>query len=528
MVCARGIFGAFVLLGNKILRRLEPGYQPVKKVRAPKAPIVKDESDDSSSAPVGMTFTPTCVSRAFRNGMALEYPKLGKNRAYWRFLQYLCFGSWPDVETGRLLLPSQFIATIEGKSFDSNYSAIKFMDSFQEVVGIKLDISDHIFSPEMDAGRVRMLNSMTLTDKAMALIEGERHSMDIDQVWMDSGNKRLKQHTGETRAKDKEKADGVLAIYNGCQETVDLCNYLNNKHLNRYSTMWKHMEDADALAATLHDSANQLNILKSIKVQPQPMYGTVPRSTRAFATNESVLRLHRDLRKILTQDWITADLRSAQLAIVAKVWEVPEIEQYLIAGQLSKRSIWDDLCAYMGLEMNSTNKAKVKTPLYSITFGAGRKRLHALFAREFGKGNGRQAYDKFRKHPIIRALLIARSRQLKAIRLAKGGTDAFGRFLKLEKRHKTGYVYMFDNSRSILACIAQSYELQLLLPVINLSMNEQLKEHGFTITTFLHDGFTFDSFKTADQQRWKDKLAQVVKEEADRLGIRTELEFEPS
>jgi hypothetical protein len=499
----------------------------VKVKREPKAPKVEDESDDVSAAPVGMTFTPICVSRAFRTAMVLELPGLGKNKSYWRFLQYLCFGSWRDVETGKLLLPSQFIATIEGKRCNQHYKALEFMRRFEAHVGVGLDIQNHVLSFDIDKSRVRMLNEMVVSDKVKSLIDAERHSMDTDQVWMDTGNKRLKRHTGEMRAKDKEKADSVLAIYNGCQETVDLCNYLNNKHLNRYSTMWKHVKAAKAKAKTLHDANNQLNIIKSIQLQPQPIYATVPRSTRAFATNESVLRLHRDLRKILTQDWITADLRSAQLAIVAKVWDVSEIEQYLIAGQLSKRSIWDDLCEYMGLEMNSTNKAKVKTPLYSITFGAGRKRLHALFAREFGHGNGKAAYDKFRKHPIIRALLIARSRQLKAIRLAKGGTDAFGRFLKLEKRHKIGYVYMFDNSRSILACIAQSYELQLLLPVINLSMTEQFKERGFCITTFLHDGFTFDSFRVEDQQRWKDKLAKAVKEEADRLGIRTELEFEP-
>lgn len=473
-----------------------------------------------------MTFAPICVSRAFRDALALECPGLGKNKAYWRFFQYLCFGTWKDVGTSRLLLPSPFVAAIEGKRCDQHYSAVKFMEKFQAAVGIKLDICDHIFSPELDAGRARMLNSMTVSENAAALIKAERHSRNTDQVWMDTGNKRLQRHTGEIRVKDKEKSDATLVVYNGCQETVDLCNHLNSMNLNRYSTMWEHIEEAMRVAETLHDADNQLNILKAIAVQPQPMYGTVAKSTRAFATNESVLRLHRDLRKILTQDWITADLRSAQLAIVAKVWDVPQIEQYLIEVQESGRTIWEDLCQHMGLEYNSTNKAKVKTPLYSITFGAGRNRLHALFTREFGHGNGKAAYNQFKKHPIIRALLIARSRQLKAIRLAQGGTDAFGRFLKLEKRHKKGYNYLYDNSRSILACIAQSYELKLLLPVIDMAKEQQSKDRGFCITTFLHDGFTFDAFRPEDQQRWEDKIAKAVKDESDRLGIRTQLDFE--
>ena len=55
----------------------------------------------------------------------------------------------------------------------------------------------------------------------------------------------------------------------------------------------------------------------------------------------------------MTQDWITADLRSAQLAIVAAIWRIPSITEYLRSG----KSVWPDLCEHMGLMYTPENKA---------------------------------------------------------------------------------------------------------------------------------------------------------------------------
>lgn len=215
----------------------------------------------------------------------------------------------------------------------------------------------------------------------------------------------------------------------------------------------------------------------------------------------------------------TADLKSAQLAIVASVWGVPRLSDYLASG----RSIWPDLSKHMSLPLAEESKAVVKGALYAVTFGAGNHRMARYMGRYFGNASG--AYRTFKDHSIVRALLLARARQLKAIRHEGGGIDAFGNILTLERYEKAGYGYAYDNSRSILACIAQSYELALLLPVVRLAASQQFEAHGFTLTTWLHDGFTFASHRERDAEDWKEKLAEVVAQEASSLGICTELEF---
>lgn len=87
------------------------------------------------------------------------------------------------------------------------------------------------------------------------------------------------------------------------------------------------------------------------------------------------------------------------------------------------------------------------------------------------------------------------------------------------------YDYKLNNSRSILARIAQSYELAILMPVIQLAISEQFNSRGFTVVTWLHDGFCFDAHDKRDVQAWKNQLFEMVTAKADEIGIYTELEY---
>lgn len=215
---------------------------------------------------------------------------------------------------------------------------------------------------------------------------------------------------------------------------------MNSLPPNRFTSALEHLPEAMAVAKGLADAENQLNLLRAIQDHAQPFYVPADKTTRVFSLRESILRLHRSLRKIMTQDWVTADLRSAQLAIVANVWGVPRLSDYLASG----KSIWPDLCHHMGHTFTEDNKAIMKSSLYALTFGAGNHKMTTHLGRHFGNGSG--AYREFKGHAVIRALLLARARQLKAIRHEGGGVDAFGNILELERYEKEGYAY--DNSRS--------------------------------------------------------------------------------
>jgi len=467
---------------------------------------------------VTMTFTARTVSRSFREALKREIPGLGENRSYWRLIQYLLFGTWRDEESRHLMLPTDLLAAIEEKRNNQHYEGYKFLRSFMRDTGIKIEIVPHVFTYDPSLWKPRMVKGLTLPDPVAELVHIERCSVVDERVFMDSGTKWLRKHGSALRSQELLEANAAPSP-NPCDLSVRLRDYMNDINTERFGSILSHLPKAVKIAEGLKDSENQLNILRGVHDQPKPIYTTVEYSTRIFATNDSVLRLHRDVRKVLTQDWITADLRSAQLAIVAKVWDVPEIKDYLAAGA----SIWPDLCTHMGVPFTPDHKATMKRALYAITFGAGRRKMHSLLAEDFN--DGRNAYDRFRWHKVIRAMLIARSRQLKMIRNMRGSYDAFGRFLPLRKKAKEGYWFLFDNARSILACIAQSYELLLLQPVIDAAFDQKDRRHGFKLMTWLHDGFTLLPNCRGDEELWKQRLSDLVKIQAKDLGIVTELEF---
>lgn len=465
-----------------------------------------------------MKFSNKSVSHSFRDALARALPGLDGRADYWRLTQHLLFGTWRDLDTSRLLLPSELIAAIEGKKHDKNYVAAKFLDAYRRDV-LHFEIAPHVFSFDPNQCRARSVMSLKLPEAVSALAEVERRGLPPERVWMSTGDIVLRKHTVASRQEDRAEAQGRAHGDGVCPQARLLLNYMNSLPPNRFTSALSHLPEATVAAEGLADAKNQLNLLRAVQDYAQPFYVPADKTTRIFSLRESILRLHRSLRKIMTQDWVTADLRSAQLAIVANVWGVPRLTEYLEAG----RSIWPDLCGHMGLPYTDENKAIVKGALYAVTFGAGEKKMIDYLGRHFGNGCG--AHRTFKAHPVIGALLQARARQLRKIRHEGGGVDAFGNVLELERYEREGYAYTFDNSRSILSCIAQSYELALLLPVVKLAASQQFEVHGFTLTTWLHDGFTFDTHRERDVGRWKQKLAEVVAEEAASLGIHTDLEF---
>jgi len=459
------------------------------------------------------------VSREFRDALAALLPGLAANTSYWRMTCHLLFGTLRDVDTDRRALPAELIAAIQGKKFDSHYVAYHFLNAFRQDV-LDFKIGDAVFTRD-GGGRVRTVESLVLPVAVQALVDAERRNKDLeDRVWMSTGNTWLRKHAVAQRKADREQAQALAEQGGVCGQARLLLDYMNSLPPHRFTSALKHLPEAMAAAERVTDAANQLDLLADIRDHAQPFYKPVEKSVRVFSLRASVLRLHRDLRQIMTQDWITADLRSAQLAIVAAIWRVPSITEYLRSG----KSVWPDLCEHMGLMYTHENKAVMKSTLYALIFGAGNNKMRAHLGKHFP--NASDAFRRLKAHPVIRGLLLARCRQLRRIRRDKGATDAFGTWTSLVRRHVAGYDYQYDNARSILACVAQSYELMLLTPVVRMAVAEQLRDHGFTVTTWLHDGFTFDAHHAADTQDWKDRLSFAIQEEADRLGISTGLEFE--
>lgn len=99
--------------------------------------------------------------------------------------------------------------------------------------------------------------------------------------------------------------------------------------------------------------------------------------------------------------------------------------------------------------------------------------------------------------------------EIRRIKINKGGTDAFNKFIPLDSGRTT---------RSILAEISQSYEIWLLKPVV-----EYLETTESKVVIWMHDGFSM--IKGRDYEKVKQACKQIVKRKADEKEIITELEW---
>lgn len=462
------------------------------------------------------------VSPDFRLALAGELPGLGENISYWRFLQYLLFSDYRDEETGLTTLPRGLIAAIERKTPDNHYSAIKFLDSFRVDV-FDFEVTDHVWHGIAGGGKgkVRAIQSMSIPDTIETLVRAERRhgSQGQQRVCLATGGEWDWRHTKALREAERHEAMSRATEVEMGLETKLALDYLNCLKPNRFTAAMQHLPMAMLMAEHTAHVERELNILHGIQDKPVPTYVPSAKTARLYTLGPSFLHLHRSLRKIICQDWVTADLKSAQLAIVARVWNVPMIRDYL----QTERDVWKDLTEHMGLEYGEDAKDILKTALYALLFGAGTRTLQNHFQDSLNYGRARQ--ERFVQHPLIQALLAAREVQFQKIVRDDGAYDACGRFLSLETKVKDGYDIGYDNRRSILACVAQSYEMRLLAPAFKMALEQRDQEHGFTITSLLHDGLTYAAHKATDSLSWQNRLGAVVQRQADSLGILTSLNF---
>ena len=435
--------------------------------------------------------------------------------------QHLLFGTLKNPE-GDLMLGRGIVAAFEEEVADKNYSAIRFINRFRADV-LDFVLGNYVFSDDPGLARVRTVKALPLPARVKTLVDTERRTLDQDRVWMSSGNSYLRRDAAAERRQRKadvgQRSEGKYIA----PATAALLKYLNNLPPRRFTAALRHLPEAMMAAEKVADAENQLNLLTALRDHAQPFYVPSENTTRVFAVGANMNGLERSVRAVLTQDWITADLRSAQLAVVTRVWGLPELGAYLRSG----RSIWPELCNVVGLPLTADNKQIVKDCLYAAVYGAGEDHMISDLATSLQDTpfTGAKAFRDFAGHPVVATLLQARKKQLSAIRAGKGGIDAFGHFLPLTHHDVPEHVYKYDNSRSILACIAQSFELLLLFPVVELAMSEQSRSHGFQVITWLHDGFCFDVHHKGDVHRWIECLAQLVETQAHKLGINTGLEF---
>lgn len=261
-----------------------------------------------------------------------------------------------------------------------------------------------------------------------------------------------------------------------------------------------------------------LSMLENIICSPRPLYTFSEKTMRPCPHRASILTLPTIYRNYLTPEAIDVDLKSAQAACIARIWNTP----LLLSILLSDESLWDYICDRWDIELPKERKKKLaKTAFYSVDFGS---RIQSLFHKQMNtRGQEAEARDSFMKIDVIDEIYKARELRYNAIRNGELEiVDAFGRELA-----KLGVKNSAKATRSIMAIEMQSLEQSLLVEVFRDLAKYKNSDNGWNCIAMQSDGFSFVAHKRRNTDTVLRRLQKLVDEKAKKLGIITKLEVKP-
>jgi hypothetical protein len=319
-----------------------------------------------------------------------------------------------------------------------------------------------------------------------------------DRVDFATGRRPSRRQLAQQRTASLEKVVAPAADHPG----RDLVLWLNGQPAHCYRKLleknWSALyQGAMTLPAERSRDAT-IRVLHHLQDQRRMVYGVTEKTPRIHAQGMNPHLLPRHLRKIAFDGAVSLDLRSAQLAIVAKLWGVQSLHDFLSAG----RSIWEEL--YRHLDVGEECKPALKSAVYALTFGKGEGNLVDDLERRIPDP------VRFVTHPLIAELLKARKVVQDKIRQRGRIEDAFGR----EVRMRRGVTPL-----SLLAIHAQSYELKIMLAVLPIVQAER----DVRIVSWFHDGLTVKSTDRSEQPRQITRIKKAIDNQAKALGIPTNL-----
>jgi hypothetical protein len=201
--------------------------------------------------------------------------------------------------------------------------------------------------------------------------------------------------------------------------------------------------------------------------------------------------------------------------------------------RLPSKPIWLELFKHFNLSnLKASNAIKYqgikdvfKTSLYSLIYGMPKGNL----VREINQGLSiygiNQGGKHYFNHPLIQALYKAREAKFEEMNRLTEVTTIFNKTLQIDgsKTSKGKPTQQRkDSIASLLAHQAQSIELYLLLPVVELASTTT----DFYITLWQHDGFSIHFTNKSKVDKWIPRILQVVQQKIDEQGILTHLEWE--
>lgn len=247
----------------------------------------------------------------------------------------------------------------------------------------------------------------------------------------------------------------------------------------------------------------------------RPHYSIGVRTPRLVPVGEGIATAPSEWRPVLLPDCFEADMKAAQLALVASLWRVEVLHEWLRSGIDVWGALMDHLAEVFGrpAPTDPTERKRVKRALktfvYGLAFGMGRDRLEQMgygddFSESqeeewrrnvkaplnaFGVDEVERVGRALLEHPVLAAVHEARERRKEEMKEAGGLTDVFG--------HRYRLWGWLDGERItpefLLAAEMQAAEAFVMLPVgrVFIDHDEAEGQNDLTLALWQADGFSY-------------------------------------
>ena len=427
----------------------------------------------------------------------------------WRMLQYLLFPEHVEEYTGRPIIQWETVAEIAGLDHLERPTVRPFLEDFREHVLPEIEYSgwEHDRRSQRPGRKARtVVNSGLgeLEDQFREAIIDSYMSEAADRVLLSTGRRLTRKTRAAMRRQRLDRVRDMPPSFS--QGIVDYHNALDPQTFTKQLSGLRRGEAMDLLRSDplASSSGNAWAQLLGVFEQPMPVLKPVAGSDRAFSLDASLMTVRSDLRRVLTDGWFEYDLRNAQLAIVAERWPVPEVADFLRDGG----HYWSHLAGAVGLTLDQA-KPGLKKATYALVFGAGGPRIEELL-REGGVPADQVA--EFWKADLVKALWAARDERKAEVKRTGGLTTIFGERVPVDGEDDAA-------ARHALAKEAQAVEVKLMEPIYLLARTTK----EFTVVLYQFDGVTIRYRDPRRRLRWEREIKDIVKREAERLGVFTEL-----
>jgi hypothetical protein len=484
------------------------------------------------------------VSRDTLEVIGHHYPAIQEHIPLRLLLQYLLFGrhavdlnsTWEGEGSP---LPASMLSWMAGQEDQYESRNFRAEDMLwwarDELFGDDFVWQPWKWSPSPENRRYRRVLTLNLVDPVERVVNAEMQnpvSEVENRVWFATGKAYTRQAAADFRSNTKEVVSDINSSVLNEKGNPDvpgtIQDYLNGLPVHGFNRMiTAYAEDAyEAADEHCGDRSGEeqgrsekhaRTVLRHIEDQPQPFYEVKRHTQRLYAKN-SLQNLNREIRGVLVQDWTSLDLKSAHLAICARLWGIDPLLNFLEDGG----DIWEELVPYMDME-----KPPIKNALYALTYGAtvywtNHGEYPSMVTRTFMKEAGlsteeaKEARSRFLDHPLIDALFNARNQRIEEIEEAGFIKDAFG--VELELDGEEGVTPL-----TLLTAESAAVEMMLLWPAFEEVID---KEKRCKIMLYTFDGIYIKVANPEREGTWIKKLQTAVDQRAEELDIPTYLEHE--